>query len=42
MIVPLSNRVDMDQVMNHLFATTKSGKSYRINLNMMGLMVVRR
>ncbi|MGL4158115.1 DNA topoisomerase IV subunit A, partial [Escherichia coli] len=33
-IVPRSNRVDMDQVMNHLFATTDLEKSYRINLNM--------
>ncbi len=37
MIVPRSNRVDMEQVMNHLFATTDLGKSYRINLNMIGL-----
>ena len=36
-IVPRSNRVDMDQVMNHLFATTDLEKSYRINLNMIGL-----
>ena len=37
MIVPRSNRVDMEQVMNHLFATTDLEKSYRINLNMIGL-----
>lgn len=36
-IVPRSNRVDMAQVMNHLFATTDLEKSYRINLNMIGL-----
>ena len=36
-IVPRSNRVDLDQVMNHLFATTDLEKSYRINLNMIGL-----
>lgn len=36
-IVPRSNRVDMDQVMNHLFATTDLEKSYRVNLNMIGL-----
>ena len=36
-IVPRSNRVDMDRVMNHLFATTDLEKSYRINLNMIGL-----
>ena len=32
-IVPRSKRVDMEQVMNHLFATTDLEKSYRINLN---------
>ena len=36
-IVPRSNRVDMEQVMNHLFATTDLERSYRINLNMIGL-----
>lgn len=36
-IVPRSNRVDCDQLMNHLFATTDLEKSYRINLNMIGL-----
>ncbi|UYU32506.1 DNA topoisomerase IV subunit A [Siccibacter colletis] len=36
-VVPRSNRVDMDQVMNHLFATTDLEKSYRVNLNMIGL-----
>ncbi|MEX1032804.1 MAG: DNA topoisomerase IV subunit A [Cellvibrionaceae bacterium] len=36
-IVPRSNRVDMEQVMNHLFATTDLEKSYRINLNMIGI-----
>ncbi|SFC64838.1 DNA topoisomerase IV subunit A [Pragia fontium] len=36
-LVPRSNRVDMEQVMNHLFATTDLEKSYRINLNMLGL-----
>jgi len=36
-IVPRSNRVDLEQVMNHLFATTDLEKSYRINLNMIGL-----
>ncbi|MDU4092007.1 MAG: DNA topoisomerase IV subunit A [Pantoea sp.] len=36
-LVPRSNRVDLDQVMNHLFATTDLEKSYRINLNMIGL-----
>lgn len=36
-VVPRSNRVDMEQVMNHLFATTDLEKSYRVNLNMIGL-----
>ncbi|OON41957.1 DNA topoisomerase IV subunit A [Izhakiella australiensis] len=36
-LVPRSNRVDMDPVMNHLFATTDLEKSYRVNLNMIGL-----
>ena len=36
-IVPRSNRVDCDVVMNHLFASTDLEKSYRVNLNMIGL-----
>ncbi|WJV54313.1 DNA topoisomerase IV subunit A [Pectobacteriaceae bacterium C52] len=36
-LVPRSNRVDLEQVMNHLFATTDLEKSYRINMNMIGL-----
>ncbi|MBY6094315.1 DNA topoisomerase IV subunit A [Ferrimonas balearica] len=36
-IVPRSNRIDLDQVMAHLFATTDLEKSYRVNLNMLGL-----
>ncbi|KAA1192258.1 DNA topoisomerase IV subunit A [Photorhabdus heterorhabditis] len=36
-IVPRTNRVDLEQVMNHLFATTDLEKSYRVNLNMIGL-----
>ncbi|RNM25434.1 DNA topoisomerase IV subunit A [Dickeya undicola] len=35
--MPYSSRVDADQVMNHLFATTDLEKSYRINMNMIGL-----
>lgn len=35
--MPRSNRVDLEQVMNHLFATTDLEKSYRVNLNMIGL-----
>jgi topoisomerase-4 subunit A len=36
-VVPRTNRVDLDQVMNHLFATTDLERSYRINMNMIGL-----
>jgi len=36
-IVPRSNRVDIDALMAHLFASTDLEKSYRINLNMIGI-----
>lgn len=36
-LVPRSNRVDLDVMMQHLFATTDLEKSFRINLNMIGL-----
>lgn len=36
-IVPRSNRVDSESLMAHLFATTDLERSYRINLNMIGL-----
>ncbi|MBP9726254.1 MAG: DNA topoisomerase IV subunit A [Gammaproteobacteria bacterium] len=36
-IVPKSNRTDVDSVMAHLFASTDLERSYRINLNMIGL-----
>lgn len=36
-IVPRSNRVDTDELMTHLFATTDLEKTCRINLNMIGL-----
>ncbi len=36
-IVPRSNRVDMVEVMNHLFATTDLERSYRVNLNIIAL-----
>ena len=36
-IVPRSNRVDTDAMMAHLFATTDLEKSYRVNMNMIGL-----
>src|SRR5690606_37766511 len=32
-----SNRVDAEQLMGHLFATTDLEKSYRVNLNVIGL-----
>ncbi|MDX1900449.1 MAG: DNA topoisomerase IV subunit A [Gammaproteobacteria bacterium] len=35
-IVPRSNRVDVDLLMGHLFATTDLERSYRVNLNMIG------
>lgn len=36
-IMPKSKRIDADEVMSHLFATTDLEKSYRVNLNMIGL-----
>ena len=36
-IVPRSNRVDAKELMKHLFATTDLEKTYRVNLNMIGL-----
>ncbi len=36
-IVPRSNRVDTQQLMTHLFATTDLERSYRVNLNVIGL-----
>ncbi len=36
-IVPRSNRIDCDQLMNHLFASTDLEKNFRVNLNMIGL-----
>ena len=36
-ITPRSNRVDIEQLMQHLFATTDLEKNYRVNLNMIGL-----
>ncbi|MGQ4275474.1 DNA topoisomerase IV subunit A [Pseudidiomarina sp. E22-M8] len=36
-VVPRSNRVDIEQMMQHLFATTDLEKQYRVNLNMLGL-----
>ncbi|HEY6517427.1 MAG TPA: DNA topoisomerase IV subunit A [Steroidobacteraceae bacterium] len=36
-LVPRSNRIDMVEVMNHLFATTDLERNYRVNLNIIGL-----
>ncbi|AXA68481.1 MULTISPECIES: DNA topoisomerase IV subunit A [Pseudomonas] len=36
-IVPRSNRIDADELMQHLFATTDLESSYRVNLNVIGL-----
>ncbi len=36
-LIPRSNRVDIEAMMQHLFATTDLEKSYRVNLNMIGL-----
>ena len=36
-IIPRSNRVDVEGLMLHLFATTDLERSYRVNFNMIGL-----
>lgn len=36
-ITPRSNRVDIEQLMSHLFATTELERTYRVNFNMIGL-----
>ncbi|MDF1643391.1 MAG: DNA topoisomerase IV subunit A [Pseudomonadales bacterium] len=36
-VVPRSNRVDVEQLMAHLFATTDLERSYRVNMNMIGI-----
>lgn len=36
-ITPRSNRVDCEQLMQHLFATTDLEKTYRVNMNMIGI-----
>ena len=36
-IVPRSNRIDVDALMSHLFATTDLERNYRVNMNMVGL-----
>jgi topoisomerase-4 subunit A len=36
-VIPRSNRVDKDALMSHLLATTELEKTYRLNLNVIGL-----
>ncbi|MDM8567815.1 DNA topoisomerase IV subunit A [Candidatus Halobeggiatoa sp. HSG11] len=36
-IIPRSSRADVDGIMTHLFATTDLERSFRVNLNMIGL-----
>ena len=36
-LVPRSNRIDVEQLMGHLFATTDLEKSFRANFNVVGL-----
>lgn len=36
-IVPKSNRVDIDAIMLHLYSTTDLEKNYRVNFNMIGI-----
>ena len=37
LIMPRSNRVNTDELMAHLFATTDLERSYRVNMNMIGI-----
>jgi topoisomerase-4 subunit A len=36
-LIPRSHRVDVEQLMSHLFATTDLERSYRVNMNMIGV-----
>ena len=36
-LVPRSNRVDVERLMSHLFASTDLERSYRVNMNLIGL-----
>jgi len=36
-IVPRSNRIDTEQLMSHLFASTDLERTYRVNMNMIGI-----
>ncbi len=37
LIIPRSNKVDKEELMSHLFATTDLEHSYRVNMNVIGL-----
>lgn len=37
LIIPRNKRLDVDELMSHLFATTDLERNYRVNLNMIGL-----
>ncbi|RLA25586.1 MAG: DNA topoisomerase IV subunit A, partial [Gammaproteobacteria bacterium] len=37
LVMPKSKRADVDSIMSHLFATTDLERTYRVNLNMIGL-----
>ncbi|MEQ1636130.1 MAG: DNA topoisomerase IV subunit A [Methylococcales bacterium] len=37
LVIPRSKKIDVESVMSHLFATTDLEKSYRVNMNMIGL-----
>jgi DNA topoisomerase IV, A subunit, proteobacterial len=37
LLIPRTNRVDLAEVMSHLFVTTELERSYRVNLNMIGI-----
>lgn len=37
LIMPRSNRIDTEQLMTHLFATTDLERSYRVNMNVIGI-----
>ncbi len=36
-IVPRSNRIELEPMMNHLFASTDLERTYRVNMNMIGI-----
>jgi len=36
-IIPRTNRVDVERMMSHLFATTDLERTYRVNINVIGL-----